>query len=87
MKNIRFQGREYLFTGDSLEEGGSITTAEAFSEGTCSYAHLMRDGTVMRFGDSIGHRDEIEVLGDAKEPDVDLVSLVNMLTHPSWEKR
>lgn len=60
---IRFQGKEYLLIGD-LVSGGPIATKEQFENFECSYAQLVRDGRVMRFRDSIGHRDEIEVLGD-----------------------
>jgi hypothetical protein len=80
-KVIRFQGTEYLLIGD-LEKGGPIATREQYESGACSYAHLQPDGTVMRFRDSIGHRDEIEVIGECE---VDIkASLVGMLTDESW---
>ena len=60
--NIRFQGQEYLLIGD-MENGGPIATKEQFENFECSYAYLMPSGVVMRFRDSIGHRDEIEIIG------------------------
>jgi hypothetical protein len=81
-KVIRFQGSEYLLIGD-LERGGPIATKEQYENGQCSYAHLNADGTVMRFGDSIGHRDEIEVIGET-ECDIGIHSLIGVLTDKSW---
>lgn len=81
---IKFQGAEYLLIG-TLERGGSIATREQYANGECSYAHLNANGNVMRFHDSIGHRDEIEVIG-TEEPEVK-ASLLEMLTHPSWDRK
>ena len=86
MKRIRFQGREFVFVGDELAESGAIATQEAFEAGEVSYAHLAADGTVMRFGDSIGHRDEIEVLGQYDERPSKLRQFINCLSHPSWKR-
>ena len=81
MKVIRFQGAEYLLIG-TLERGGPIATREQYENGKCSYAFLEPDGDVMRFKDSIGHRDEIEVIG---ESDANIgTSLIGMLTNKSW---
>ena len=67
---IRFQGKEYLLIG-SLRDGGPIATKEQYENFEMSYAHLRPDGVVMRFRDSIGHRDEIEVLGEVEaKPDI-----------------
>ena len=83
MKNIKFQDEEYLFGGDSLDESGFIAKREVFENGECSYAHYYPDQGVMRFQERIGGREDIEILGNATvgEPD-----LLNMLTHPSWER-
>ena len=80
-KVIRFQGKEYLLLGD-LERGGPIATREQYENGQCSYAQLQADGTVMRFRDSIGHRDEIEVVGEC-EVNVS-ATLLGMLDDKSW---
>lgn len=80
-KLIRFQGGEYFLIGD-LERGGPIATREQYENGQCSYAHLQSDGAVMRFGDSIGHRDEIEVIGEA-EANIQ-ATLGGMIEDKSW---
>lgn len=85
MLTIRFQGRDWLFTGDSLADGGAITTADAYREGTASHAHLCRNGTVRRFGEPIGTVGDIQVLGEAEvEPDDPFLGALNIFTHPSW---
>ena len=69
MLKIRFQGRRYLFTGDSLDQGGAITTREAYVHGEVSYAHLMTDGKIRRFGKIIGTWADIKILGSyQREP-------------------
>lgn len=78
---IRFQGAEYLLIG-SLEEGGPIATKEQYENGQCSYAHLRPDGNVWRLRDSIGHRDEIEVIGEY-EANIK-VSMVEIILDKSW---
>lgn len=81
-KLIRFQGKEYLLIG-SMEDGGPIATKEQYENGQLSYAQLSADGAVMRFGDSIGHRDEIEVLGEC-EVELTGKHLLGLLTDESW---
>ena len=46
-----------------MKNGGPIATKEQFENFECSYAYLMPSGVVMRFRDSMGHRDEIEIIG------------------------
>ena len=82
-KVIRFQGNEYLLIGD-MAHGGSIATKEQFENGECSYAYLKPDGTVMRFGDSIGHRDEITEIGEY-DAQLGFHSLIGVLTDKSWD--
>ena len=65
MLSIEFQGQSYLFIGDTLDEGGSMTTAEDFVNGRVSYAHLYASGNVMRFGVDIGTAEDISILGPA----------------------
>lgn len=80
-KVIRFQGAEYLLIGD-LERGGPIATKEQYENGQCSYAQLKPDGSVWRFRDTIGHRDEIEVIGEC-ETNVP-TDVLRMFDDPSW---
>jgi len=85
MKNIRFKGEEYLFDGDSLDEEGFIAKREDFENGICSFAHYFPDQGVMRFGDQIGTRADIEILGDA-HAEIDGDAIANVLFHPSWTR-
>jgi len=76
MLQIRLQGLEYLFIGDSIDDGGVITTDEAFRNGTLSCAYLYADGDIMRFGKKIGERADIEVLGPASVEPFDIPNVI-----------
>ncbi len=58
---IKFQNKEYILIG---ETDGAITTKEAYESGTVSYAHLMESGDIMRYGETIGKREDIEFIGE-----------------------
>jgi hypothetical protein len=60
---IRFKGEDYIFTGDTLEGEGAITTPEAYSNFEDSYAHLYSNGEIKRYGEVIGHREDIIATG------------------------
>lgn len=60
---VRFQDAEYILVGGDLTKGGPIATPDAFANFRVSYAHLMPDGIIRRYGAQIGTRDDIEVLG------------------------
>lgn len=81
-KVIRFQGAEYLLIGD-LERGGPIATKEQYENGECSFALLKSDGSVWRFRDTIGHRDEIEVVGEY-ETRQGAAAVIGLLESPTW---
>ena len=88
-KIIRFQGNEYLLIGGDLERGGAIATQQAFRNFEPSYAHLKRDGTIWRYGDTIGHRDEIEVIGETKAEEADIFTALDVMTSPNmggWKR-
>jgi hypothetical protein len=83
---ILLAGSKWLFVGETLAEGGAITTPEAFQAGTVSYAHLMRNGKIKRFGATIGTVADITVLGTAEiETPENVDALFHLLTDPSWE--
>lgn len=63
MTRIRFRGEDFLLVGD-LNTGGSIATEEQYTTFQRSHAHLLADGRVVRLGQVIGHREDIEVLGE-----------------------
>ena len=67
IKKIRFQGRDDLI----LIAGGAIATEEDYRHFRPAYAHLFPDGRVMRYGQQIGARVDIEILGpsDAEPTD------------------
>jgi hypothetical protein len=93
MMKILFQGGPFLFTGDSLDESGAITTEEDFRAGRVSFAHYWprgdSDGIVKRYAEEIGKRSDIDVIGRAElEPSSIgemLEALDNMLGgDPGW---
>jgi hypothetical protein len=85
-KVIRFQGREYLLVGD-LERGGPIATRQQYESFECSYAQLKRDGSVWRFGDTIGHRDEIEIVGEVEtEVKAGLEKVFDTILSGGWSR-
>ena len=53
---IRFKGKEWILVD------GAITTPGDFASFECSYAHIMDDGRIMRFGKQIGCKADIEYL-------------------------
>jgi len=63
MFRIKFQDNEYLLIGDDIETGGAIATQEEWDNFAENYAHLFRDGRILRYGAEIGTREDIEVLG------------------------
>lgn len=82
---VRFLEKEYLFTGESLEEGGAITTKENYSNGTVSFAHLGADGIVRQLKNTIGTVRDIEVLRPIEEPEHSVRGWLNMINPDrSW---
>jgi hypothetical protein len=65
--SIKFQGNDYLLIGGTMETGGAIATREQFAAFTPSYAVLTRNGEVKRYGETIGKRADIEVVGPAED--------------------
>ncbi len=86
MLKIKFQGSEYVFTGESLDEDGAIAKQDDYENGRLGFAHLMTDGNVFRHGEVVGHRDDIEIIGSC-DPKVDINSLRGILFDPSWNQR
>lgn len=88
MMKIRFQGKEWLFVGDSLEEGGAITTPEWYEDGIVSYAHLSPDGIVRRYHEEIGTIEDIQVI-DSNPPPVSMNDRGRdrMITGDTWEPK
>lgn len=76
MRKVRFQGKEFLLTGDN---DGALTTEELYVEGRCSYAHLMPDGRIMRFLKQIGAKEDLEFLEEVDAPEPTLGGLLNLL--------
>jgi hypothetical protein len=68
---IHFKGEEYCLLAESLDESGAIAPMEHCDERgelrpECfleeSFAHYYPDRGIMRFGNVIGSREDIEVL-------------------------
>jgi len=58
--HIEFQNRPFLFIGDESKTDGSIATVHQYRNGLSSYAYLFADGRIVRYGETIGSREEIE---------------------------
>lgn len=54
---VVFMGESYRLIG---ETDGPIATDEQFENGECSFAHLLPDGRIMRYGEQIGTRDDLQ---------------------------
>lgn len=82
MKIIKFQGVEYLFTSDSLEEGGPLTTIEDYKQGLPSYAHLFPNGIVKRYNETIGCLNDITIVKEIPKVEIndELRFIKNLLT-------
>ena len=63
---IRFANQEFILVGGDLARGGAITTPEDYAAFQPSFAHLFEDGTIMRYHQQIGTREDIEVLGECE---------------------
>ena len=81
MKAIRFHGTEYVLT-----PGGSIATRKQLEDFTESFAHLFADGRIMRHGELIGHRDDIEILGDSDAEITEEGFLANACSPEAWPR-
>jgi len=58
--HIRFQNRPFLFIGNESKTDGSIATVHQYRNGLPSHAHLFADGRIVRYGEIIGSREDIE---------------------------
>lgn len=81
---ISFKGNEYLLIGD-LVKGGAIATPAQYEFGDASFAHLNNDG-VWRFGERIGCKDDLEVLGFSPLPTQSPDAWVKALFGIGWER-
>jgi len=83
MYKIRFKSRIYYLIGD-MQEGGAIATKRQYENGLMSYVHLFSDGRIMRFGEAIGRKEDITILGTAElKPKVSVLDLWdNFLNDP-----
>lgn len=88
MKIVSFKGQEYLFGGDSLDEGGFVATREQYETGECSFAHWFPDRGLLRYCEKIGSREDLAIIGDTDAVcggDNFLGALKNIVSHPSWD--
>lgn len=61
---VSFHGTTYLFIGDFPHEG-ALATQEAYEHGHVSFAHLMADGRILRYGVRAGNREDLTQVGTA----------------------
>jgi hypothetical protein len=92
MLHVTFKGGPFLFTGNSLEDSGAITTVEDFMQGRVSFAHYRPQpppGLVKRYNEVIGTRADLVVIGVAKIPPMNLGDILGALDNmwggdPNW---
>lgn len=75
---MRWRGKRWLLFGD-LITGGPIATRQQYRHGLASEAHLMADGSIMRFHRKIGQREDLTVLGSVRAPKAGLTAVAAML--------
>ena len=82
---VRFKDQEeYLFVGADLDRGGALASSADYQAGRCSFAYLFPDGRVLRFGEIIGSRADLKVVGQ-REVGVDPMGILRgLLFDPSW---
>ena len=59
---VKYRGTDFLFVGDP-DGDGAIALEDDYLNFRQSYAHLMKDGSVMRHGEEIGRREDVQFLG------------------------
>lgn len=69
MLKVRFQGNEYILTNGNLIEG-PLATPEQYASGQPSHAHLFPDGHIMRYGNVIGSKEDLEILGEIDDVEI-----------------
>lgn len=65
IRRVRFQGKDYLFGGSSLDESGFIATEEQFENFYASFAHYYPDKGILRYHMKIGTRKDLELLPES----------------------
>ena len=86
--NIKLFGNDYLLIGD-IQNGGPIATRSQYENFECSYAHLYPNGDINRFGQVIGTRADIIIVGETEvEPHFNGLNVFEALFEPeSWAKK
>ena len=82
---IVFCGEEYVLVGN-MESGGAIAKRDDYENFRPSYAHLYPDGTIWCRHETIGRREDIEVLGesDAKPTDEAVTEMLTAFLCGDW---
>ncbi len=65
-RKLKFQDKEYILIGGVDDKDGAIATVEQYTQGQCSFAHLLPDGRIVKRKEQIGVIDDIE-FGDTIE--------------------
>lgn len=60
---ISFAGHDDLFLFGDFDRGGPIATMAQYDDFAISFAHLTKDGRVMRYGLVIGDKSQIKLRG------------------------
>lgn len=62
MINIKFKNRGFILIGDLTD--GAITTEYSYKNSEPSYAHLYKDGRILRNGIQVGTKEDIEIISN-----------------------
>ena len=60
VEQITLHGKSFVFVGDAERTDGAIATEYQYRHGLRPYAHLYRDGRILRLGQQIGSWEDIE---------------------------
>jgi len=69
LPKIRFKRRVFVFVGEgqpALGKSGTIAFEKAYRTGRPSFAHLMKDGSIMRYQKQIGTINDLEMLTEGE---------------------
>jgi hypothetical protein len=75
---ITFKGEDFILVGKDINYGGAIAKQEDYENCRPSYAHLMRDGRVMRYGEQIGTKEDVS-FGEEAETNPTAAGLLEAL--------
>lgn len=59
---VRYKGRQYLFTANSIRKEGALCSIRQFKAGEAGFGQLDADGVLWRYRERIGTRKDLTVV-------------------------